>query len=174
MDSNNPPIHADNLENNDSSTAATDPIIDITQGGPTSAVDSNRQPLMTPEAQQEFVEMLMTVEEEDDDMPSLYEASFTESDRENIAVDSNLGAQDNQIPTSQQTHQNNDSSSSPSQSTASSNYAVPLPSTSSQPQRRRARVEDDHDEDRDRRHPSQRVGSNNDQVITLLHIPLNN
>lgn len=154
--SNNPHI----IQNNDDLPIASIQIADITPLEPASIMDSNHQPPMSLDAQQELVDTLMTVEE-NDDMSSIYEASFTDSDVENIAPVPNL-VSEGTIP--QQT-QNNVLSASSSQSAFS--IPTPLPSSSNsmmQPQRsnRRARVEDDDDEDRDRRHPSQRV---NDQAI---------
>jgi hypothetical protein len=154
-----------NTPNDDGgSPVAASPVIDSNQEGSTSVMVSNRQPPMSPEAQQEFVDSLMTVED-DDDMPSLHEVSSTESDVENIAIDANLGAQGMQNPIVQ--HLQNASSSAFS-------ISSPLPSSTPRPHRnnRRARVEDDDDELRDRRHPSQRVGSNG-QVIPFLQALLN-
>jgi len=95
-----------------------------------------------------------------DDMPSLQEVSSTESDIENIAIDTNLGAQDPIV------QQNNNAP-----------FSISSPPLSSTPHphcdNRRARVEDDEDELRDRRHPSQRVGGPNGQVIPFLQAPLN-
>ena len=151
--------------NDDGSPVAASAVINSTLGGSTPVMDTNRQPPMSPEAQQEFVDSLMTAED-DDDMPSLQEVSSTESDIENIA---NLGAQDMQDPIVQQ---NNNVQNPPS--TSFSISSPPLSSTP-HPQRnnRRARVEDDADELRDRRHPSQRVGGPNGQVIPFLQAPLN-
>lgn len=112
--------------------------------------------------------MLMTVEE-NVDIQSEYEASFTESDIENMH--SHVDDQDPEMSIRQHTRQNTDvPSSSSSQSTPLSTPELPTSNSMSSAQRRnrRARVEDDHDEDRDRRHPSQRVGDSNGQVNGFL------
>lgn len=164
MDNSNPT----NVDHDGSSPVAASPVIDSTREGSTPVMDPNRQPPMTPEAQRDFVDSLMTVED-DDDMPSLQEVSSSDSDIENIALDANLGAQDMQ----NRVQQNNNASS-----TTFSTLSPPPSSTPGSPPRphrnnRRARVEDDDDELRDRRHPSQRVGSSNSQVIPFLQAPLN-